>query len=191
MRLAISDANDAVSAIRKEWGWFLALGILIAALGVFAILYQGTSTIATVIALGAILMTAGIIQLALIVQAHGAGHVILYLFLGALDLVVGFVLIQHPWAGALAVTLVLSAYFIIGGIYRVFYALWLQFPQYGWVAFSGVVMAALGVMLWAQWPTSAFWFLGFAVGVNFVLIGVSWIALAIRVRSAVNAPIGS
>ncbi len=191
MKTLVSDVNDSLSAIRKEWGWFLALGIALVALGVFAILYQGQSTMASVIALGAIMMTAGIFQLALMFQAHGAGHVILYLLLGVLELVVGFALIQHPAAGALAVTLVLSAYFVIGGVYRVIFALSLQFPQYGWVAFSGVIMAALGVMLWAQWPISALWFLGFAVGVNFVLIGVSWIALAIRVRSALNVPASS
>ncbi len=190
MTLFISDINASIDAVRKEWGWFLALGIALAVLGAIAIFYQGSSTIASIIALGAVMIAAGIVQLALMFQAHGAGHVILYLLLGALDLVIGFVLIQHPAVGALAVTLVLSAYFIVGGIYRVIYALWLQLPQYGWVAFSGIVMAALGLMLWAQWPISATWFLGFAVGINFVIIGVSWIALAIRVRSAPVVTIG-
>ena len=191
MRLLISDANDAISAIRKEWGWFLALGIALAVLGVAAILYQGASTIASVITLGGIMMAAGVVQLALMIQAHGTGHVILYLLLGVLDLIVGFVLIMHPAVGALAVTLVLSAYFIAGGLYRVIYALWLQFPQYGWVVFSGIIMLALGFLLWAQWPASAFWFPGLAVGVNFIFIGVSWIALAIHVRGAMKIPVGS
>ncbi|HEV3153710.1 MAG TPA: HdeD family acid-resistance protein [Candidatus Baltobacteraceae bacterium] len=186
MSTFMADVNASMSAVRKEWGWFLALGIALVVLGVAAVAYQGHSTIAAVIALGAIMIAAGIFQLALTFQAHGAGHVVLYLLLGALDVVVGFALIQHPVAGALLVTLVLSVYFLIGGIYRVIYALWLQFPQYGWVAFSGLLMAVLGVMLWAQWPISAAWFIGFAVGINFIFVGVSWIALAISARRAVD-----
>ena len=190
MNTFVSNANDAMADLRRAWGWLLALGVLLVVLGVFAIMYQGASSIASVIAFGAVLMVAGVVQLAAMFQARGAGHVILYLLMGALDLVVGFVLIKHPASGAMAITLVLSAYFLAGGIYRVIYALWLQFPQYGWFVFSGLVMAALGVLLWMQWPGASFWFLGFAVGVNFIITGVTWIAVAVQARSVTKLVAG-
>jgi uncharacterized membrane protein HdeD (DUF308 family) len=187
MSSIVSDVNASLSAARKEWGWFLALGIALIALGVAAILYETTSTFASVIALGAIILVAGVMQLFAAFQARGAGHVLLYLLLGALDIVVGFVLIEEPSAGALAVTLVLSVYLMFSGIFRIIYSLWMQFPLYGWAAFAGLVTLALGILLFAQWPTSAFWFLGFAVGVNFILLGTAWSVLAFRLKSSVDS----
>jgi uncharacterized membrane protein HdeD (DUF308 family) len=180
----ISEVNASLSGARKEWGWFLTLGIALVALGVAAIVYESTATVASVVALGAIIFIAGIVQLFAAFQARGAGHVILYLLVGALELVVGFVLIAEPGAGALAVTLLLSVYFMFSGIFRIIYSLWMQFPLYGWAALSGLVALALGIMLYAQWPTSAYWFLGFAVGVNFILLGISWSALAFKLKPA-------
>jgi uncharacterized membrane protein HdeD (DUF308 family) len=179
-----SQVSGAVTTVRKEWGWFLALGIGLIALGVAAIAYQTESTIAAVIALGAIILIGGAIQFVAAFQARGAGHVILYLLLGALELVVGFVLIKDPTAGALAVTLVLAVYLMFAGIMRIIYSLWAQFPFYGWAVFSGLVTLALGVLLLLQWPVSAFWFLGFAVGVNFILTGLLWSVFAFRLKSA-------
>ena len=183
MSTIASEVNASISAVRKEWGWFLTLGIALIVLGVAAIFYQTTSTVYSVVALGAIIVIAGIAQLFAAFQARGAGHVILYLLIGVLDLVVGFVLVRDPTAGALAVTLVLSVYLMFGGISRVIYALWMQFPQYGWAVFSGIVTLVLGILLFLQWPVSAFWFLGFAVGVYLILFGISWSTLAFKLKS--------
>jgi uncharacterized membrane protein HdeD (DUF308 family) len=184
-----SDVNASLSAARKEWGWFLALGIVLMALGIAAIIYQSASTTASVVALGAILMVAGIFQLFAAFQARGAGHVLLYLLLGVLDLVIGFVLLEDPTAGALAVTLVLSVYLMFSGIFRIIYALWIQFPYYGWAALAGLLSFVLGIMLLSHWPVASFWFLGFAVGVNLILLGVSWSTLAFKLRSALSPAI--
>lgn len=116
-------------------------------------------------------------------MARGAGHVILALLVGVLDMVVGLMLLQHPGIGALTITLLLAALFVFGGIYRFVAALWLQFPQYGWVALGGLLSFVLGVLLWTQWPISATWFIGFAVGVNFIFAGVTWSGLAWRLKS--------
>ena len=93
-------------------------------------------------------------------------------------------------AGALIVTLWLAVYLIFTGLFRVIYALWSQMANSAWAVFAGILAIALGVLLWMQWPSSAVWFLGFAVGVNFIFAGVAWTALALRLRSALT-PIGA
>lgn len=187
MASIISEARASLSAAHKDWGWFLALGIALIVLGAAAIVYETYSTIASVIALGVFIFLGGVMQLFAAFQTRGAGHVILYLLVGVLELVVGFILWDEPAAGALAVTLVLAVYFMFSGIFRLIYSLWMQFPHYGWAAFSGLITFVLGILLWAQWPTSAFWFLGFAVGVNFILFGISWCALALNLKSIPSA----
>ena len=182
-----ADVNTALANMRKEWGWFLALGIALIILGAAAIYYEGYSTIASVIAVGVILILAGILQLVMVWQAHGAGHVILYLLIGVLDIVVGLAVIEHPAAGALLLTLVVAIYLVVGGLFRAIYALWLQFPNYGWAAFGGVLAVVLGVLLWTQWPVSATWFLGFAVGVNFIFMGAAYCVFARQLRTMLGA----
>ena len=174
---------ETVAEVRKEWGWFLALGIGLVALGVVSIVYEGIATLGSVVALGVFVILAGLMQLAAGFQARTAGHVILYLIFGVFDVLVGSLLIAHPVGGALLVTAVLAIYLMFGGVFRIIYALWSQLPNYGWAAFSGVLSVVLGAMLWEQWPSSAVWFLGFAVGLSFIFAGLSWIGLSLKLHS--------
>jgi uncharacterized membrane protein HdeD (DUF308 family) len=172
-----------VAAAHRQWGWYLALGVILILVGIYAIYSEGLATLAAVFAFGVVLLIAGVAQIVGAFMARGAGHVILLLLVGILDIIVGFALLQHPTIGALAITLLLAALFLFGGIFRFVSALWLQFPNYGWVAFSGAVSFILGILLWIQWPVSAFWFIGFAVGVNFIFAGIAWSSLGLKLRA--------
>lgn len=172
----------ATSELRKQWGWCVALGVLLVLSGIYAIASGTAATIASILVLGAVIFVAGMFQIGGAFVARGAGHVILALLSGALDVVVGLLLMQHPGAGALTVTLLLSALFVFDGLYRFFIALWLQFPHYAWVACSGIVTFMLGFMLWMQWPLSAQWFIGFAVGLNFIAAGIAWSTLGWKLK---------
>ena len=183
MKAVAADVMQSAQEVQKLWGWYLALGIVLILSGAYVIYAGGAGTIASVIALGAILCVAGIAQIVSAFMARSAGHVILLLLVGALDIIVGIMLAQHPGAGALTITLLLATLFVFGGIYRFVAALWLQFPQYGWVAASGIVSVILGILLWNQWPSSASWFIGFAVGINFIFAGVAWSALALKLKN--------
>lgn len=175
-------ASD-VTAVHRQWGWYLALGILLILVGIYAIYAEGLATLASVFAIGIVLLIAGIAQIVGAFMARGAGHVILLLLVGFLDIIVGAVLLQHPTFGALVITLLLAALFLFGGIFRFVSALWLQFPNYGWVAASGALSFILGALLWMQWPISAFWFIGFAVGLNFIFAGIAWSSLGLKLRA--------
>lgn len=173
-----------VAQARSNWGWYVALGILMILVGLYAIWAEGAATLASVFALGIVLVIAGIGQLFTAFMARGAGHVILLLLVGLLDVIVGLMLLEHPIAGALVVTLLLAALLVFGGVFRFVAALWMQFPNYGWVAVSGVVSTVLGLLLWVQWPVSAIWFIGLVVGLNLIFAGISWTWLGWRLKTA-------
>ncbi|HTJ27531.1 MAG TPA: HdeD family acid-resistance protein [Candidatus Limnocylindria bacterium] len=174
----------AEQEFRKEWGWLLAIGIIEIAVGVYCLTSQITATLASVVALGVLLFVVGVAEIVGAFRAHGAGHVILFLLGGLLSIVVGLALMSRPGAGALTVTLLLAAMLVVGGIYRFWAALAIQFPHYGWAAISGVLSCILGVLLWAQWPISALWFIGFIVGLNFIFTGAWLSSLAFRLKNA-------
>jgi uncharacterized membrane protein HdeD (DUF308 family) len=184
MRTVAGGITESVEEAHKLWGWYLALGIALILVGLYAIWAEGVATLASVIVLGVVLLVAGVAQLIGAFMARGAGHVILLLLVGVLDIIVGLMLLEHPAAGALTITLLLAALFVFGGIFRFISALWLQLPHYGWLAFSGVLSVILGILLWAEWPFSAIWFIGFVVGLNFIFAGIAWSWIGLKLKPA-------
>jgi uncharacterized membrane protein HdeD (DUF308 family) len=70
----------------------------------------------------------------------------------------------------------------VSGTFRAIGAGTLRFPNWGWTSVSGIISVALGVMLLYQLPTARLWFIGFALGVDFIFDGSSLIALGTAVR---------
>ncbi len=168
----------------RQWGWYLTLGILLIIVGAYCVYAQVAATMASVMVLGALLLVGGAgYVVAMFTARAGAGYAFLLMLAAAFNAVVGLMLIGHPAIGALALTLFIAILLIVGGIFRFFSAVWFRMPQYGWVAFGGVLSVLLGLALWAQWPISALWFIGFAVGVNFIFDGVVWCSMALKARS--------
>ena len=174
----------AEEELHRQWGWYLALGIVTVALGGYCIYAEMAATLAAVLILGGILIAGGVAYVvALFALRPNFGHGLLMLLTAALDVVVGLTLIRHPEVGALMLTLFIAAFLIVAGTFRFFSSLWLQLPGYGLAAFSGALAVLLGISLWAQWPISGFWFIGFAVGVMFIFDGLAWCSLGLKFKS--------
>jgi uncharacterized membrane protein HdeD (DUF308 family) len=176
--------SSAEEELHRQWGWYLGLGILMVVLGGYCIYAETAATVASVLILGGILIAAGAAYVAaLFALRPNFGHGLLMLLMAALYVFVGLSLIKHPELGALTLTLFIAAFLMISGTFRFFSSLWLQLPGYGWAAFSGALSVLLGILLWAQWPISGFWFIGFAVGVAFVFEGIAWSSLGLKFKS--------
>jgi uncharacterized membrane protein HdeD (DUF308 family) len=160
--------GDAAKSVR---GWVTFAGIVMLVVGVLAVVYDATATTASVIAFGWLLMAAGVIQTVHAFQVRAWSGFFLYLLDGIIRLVVGTMLVLYPTAGAEAITLLLSVYFIVAGSFRMFGSAMLMFPSWGWSVASGLISIALGIMLGMQWPSSSTWFIGFAVGIDLILYG--------------------
>jgi uncharacterized membrane protein HdeD (DUF308 family) len=151
-------------------------------LGVVAMIYDGTATLASVVFFGWLLLHAGVMQMVQAFQVRAWSGFFLYLLDGIIRTTVGALLVLYPGAGAAALTLLLSFYFIVGGLFKTFGSIALQFPSWGWSVASGVVSMALGVMLAMQWPSSSTWFIGFAVGLDLILYGWALLMVAAAIK---------
>jgi len=56
-------------------------------------------------------------------------------------------------------------------------------PHKGWLVFNGALSVLLAVLLWQQWPLSGLWAIGLFVGIDVLLTGWSWIALALMAKT--------
>jgi uncharacterized membrane protein HdeD (DUF308 family) len=167
--------------IQERRGWFLVLGITLMALGVLALGDTIAVTLFSVVFLGWLLIVSAIFQMVHWLRSHEERH-FLDLLGFVLDLVVGLILLSSPAAGALAITLVLAAFFMIGGLMRIFGAFSSVAPHRSWALLDGAISLLLGILLWIHWPSSALWFVGFAVGIGLIFRGWAWTMLAIWLR---------
>jgi uncharacterized membrane protein HdeD (DUF308 family) len=168
-------------------GWLTFTGIALLAAGTAAVVYDTTATIASVILFGFLLTFAGVIQAVHAFQVRTWSGFFLYLLDGILRTAVGTLLVLYPGAGAQGLTLVLSVYFIVSGLFRAIGSTALQFPSWGWSVAGGVVSVALGIMLAVQWPASGTWFIGLAVGIDLILYGWALLMFAAAVKKVSTA----
>ncbi len=173
--------------LKRHWWGLLLLGALLIICGIVALSYPFITTLSVAIVLGAALLVAGI---ATIVSSFWTGSwsaFLVQVLVGILYTVVGMMTMDSPVAASGALTLLVAAMFIVGGIFRMAAAIMIRFPQWGWVLLNGAVALVLGILLYKQFPESALWLLGTIFGIDMILFGWCWIMLALEVRGAADA----
>jgi uncharacterized membrane protein HdeD (DUF308 family) len=168
--------------VQRNWGWFLALGIVQIVLGTIALGESVLMTLFSVVMLGWLLIIGGISAIFHAFVEREWGGFVIDLLTGLFYAIVGFMMVSNPEQTALTLTLVISLFLIIGGVFRLVEALVGALPHRGWVFLNGVVTLALGIMIWRQWPLSGLWVIGLFVGIEMLLYGWSLVMLAIAAK---------
>jgi uncharacterized membrane protein HdeD (DUF308 family) len=168
--------------ICHNWGWFLVLGIVLLVLGGVALGSVWVSTIASVVLFGWLLIAAGVFEMSAAFGSQQWSGVFLHLLAGVLNVVVGIMLVGNPLASAGALTLLVAALFLTGGLFRFMAALMVRHAAWGWAALDGLVGILCGVLIWSQWPASAFWVIGMFVGIALMVRGWAWVMFALSAR---------
>jgi len=186
-QISQADFAATVAAARRQiadnWGWFLALGLLLIVAGVAAIAFPLLSTVATKIALGWIFLIAGALIVVHAFSIRQWQGFLLGLLIGALYLVAGGWLAFTPFAGVVALTILLAVLFLAEGVLEVIMAVRVRpHAGWGWLLLSGLVAIAVGVLIAAELPSSAAWAIGLLTGINLLSSGVSFVALALAGR---------
>jgi uncharacterized membrane protein HdeD (DUF308 family) len=172
-----------MEALSRNWGWLLALGILMIILGAIAIAAPAVATIAVQFMLGWLLVISGIAEGIHAFMAQGWRGFLLELLSAVLYLAVGILLLVNPLEGALALTIVLAVFLIVEGIFKIITALRVRdHDGWGWLLASGIVSVILGVLIWAEWPASGLWVIGLLVGIQLLFTGWALVMLALAAR---------
>jgi uncharacterized membrane protein HdeD (DUF308 family) len=178
--------ESELNLLRKTWGWMLALGIVLSVLGVLAVgtALSGIATLTTILFFGILLLVGAGVQIATAILARTWRGVFLHLLVGILYLVLGALMIEHPVEAAKGLTLMIAAAFLVGGLCRIVFSLCSdRFPGWTWVLGNGIITAAMGILIWRQWPSSAVWVIGLFVGIDLFCAGAAWVTLALALRS--------
>jgi len=172
-------------ALRANWKLFLFQGTVMIILGIIAVAVPAIATVAIDIYVGWLFLLSGIVGLFAIFSTGNVSTFLWTLVTAILSLVVGALLIWKPAEGALSLTFVLTALFIMEGIFQTVSSFTYRnlIPSsWGWMLASGISDLLLAaIIIWA-WPNSAQWTLGLLVGINLITSGVAVVTIAMAGR---------
>jgi uncharacterized membrane protein HdeD (DUF308 family) len=176
--------------VASHWRWFIVVGILMVIAGFLAIYAAPIATLTVVAVLGIILMTIGLVQALFSIRITPWTGFFAMLLSGLLSMVVGYLFVTRPAITAVTMTLILAAYFMVSGLFRILTSVVQRFSHWGWVLANGIVTLLLGVLVWAEWPVSGIWIIGLFLGIDLIFAGTSSIATGIGLHQLIALPRG-
>ena len=179
--------SEMSAAVKAHWKAFLFEGILLAVLGLAAMIVPPLASLAVAIFLGWMFLISGIAGLIVTYWARQLPGFWWSLFSAALAVLAGLVLLARPMQGVLTLTIVVGAYFLIEGVTTIMYALEHRrelSERWSWLLVSGLMDILISFLIISGLPGSAEWAIGLLVGINLVLGGASLVGMALAARKA-------
>src|ERR1700710_1230712 len=179
--------SEMSAAVKAHWKAFLFEGILLAVLGLAAIIVPPLASLAVTIFLGWMFLISGIGGLVVTFWARNMPGFWWSLISAALAVLAGIVLLARPVQGILTLTIVVGAYFLAEGVATIMYALEHRkelSERWSWMVFAGVLDILISAMIITGLPGTAEWAIGLLVGINLLFGGASLIGMALAARKA-------
>jgi uncharacterized membrane protein HdeD (DUF308 family) len=173
------------AAVREHWKAFLIEGIVLAILGLAAIIVPPLASLAVAIYLGWMFLIMGILGLVMTFWARGMPGFWWSLISAVLAIAAGAILLARPIQGVLTLTIVVGVYFLAEGVATIMYALEHRRELSGrWslLVVSGIVDIIISGLIITGLPSSAEWAIGLLVGINLLFGGASMIGMALAAR---------
>jgi uncharacterized membrane protein HdeD (DUF308 family) len=184
----LSRLQSAMSqTVKAHWKAFLFEGILLAVLGVAALILPPLASLAIAIFLGWMFLISGIGGLIVTYWARSTPGFWWSLISAALAVLAGMLLLARPMQAVLTLTIVLGAYFLAEGVATIMYALEHRRElsgRWSWLLISGLVDIAISFMVITGLPSSAEWAIGVLVGINLLFGGATLIGMALAARNS-------
>jgi uncharacterized membrane protein HdeD (DUF308 family) len=174
--------------LRRFWNWLLILGIILVVLGVIALGCVPLVTEAFVIYYGLVLIFSGVVGGVQAFRFRRGAAFFLGLLSAVLDVVVGLLMLNYTWEAAAILTLLLGAFFLVTGLFRILTSVSWRFPNWGWSLLAGVVSVMLGLAIWRRWPLDTYWVVGLFVGLEMLFRGWALVMLSLAARQLSAKP---
>src|SRR3978361_715558 len=174
------------AAVREHWKAFLFEGILLAVLGLAAMVAPLIASLAFTIFLGWLFLISGVAGLAMTFWARRMPGFWWSLVSAALALGAGLILLAQPAQGALTLTIVVGAYFLAEGVATIMYALEHRrelSERWSWLLVAGIMDLLIAAVIIVGLPGSALWAVGLLVGITLLFGGASLIGMALAARN--------
>ena len=179
--------SEMSASVKAHWKAFLFEGILLAILGIAAMIVPPLASLAITIFLGWMFLISGIGGLFVTCWARNMPGFWWSLISAALAVLAGGVLLARPVQGVLTLTIVVGAYFLAEGVTSIMYALEHRKElsgRWSWLLVAGLMDILIAFVIIAGLPGSAEWALGLLVGINMLFGGATLIGMALAARNS-------
>jgi uncharacterized membrane protein HdeD (DUF308 family) len=182
--------DELVGAVRRSlkehWQLFVIQGVLLVILGALAVAAPVIASVAFAAFIGWLLFFAGVFRAVSLFRAPHAPGYWSSLLLSILTAILGLIIAVFPLQGAITLTMVLTAYFIVHGISSFALAFSIKGDTGRWVLLflGGIIDLALAALVIAGWPSTSIFILGLYVGINLLFTGFALIFAALGAREA-------
>ena len=150
---------------------FVVGGVLIALLGLLALLAPFLTGIALSVLLGGALVVGALVHLAAAFSAGSATGVVWQVLLGVVYGVAGISLLTNPIFGLATLTLLVIGFLVAEGVVQLVWAVAGSAGSRLGVGLSGIVSLLLAGLLWSGFPSTALWAIGVLFGVDLLVTG--------------------
>jgi uncharacterized membrane protein HdeD (DUF308 family) len=164
-------------------------GVISILLGLGAIALPGLFTLGIEIFIGTLLLIAGLSQIFSAIGSTGSKNWWLALLSGILTALVGGLFLLNPLKGVVALTVILGIFFLVSGIFRLFYSAQLKAtPGAGWGTINAVISIILGVLVLTGIPEASTFILGLFLGIDLLFFGFFLLVFGSACRNAADSP---
>lgn len=132
---------------------------------------------------GFVVLAVGLLECFDAFIAKELGDFFLNLQTGVLDAVVGGLILFSISGDPARLSLLISAFLIIKGIFRLTLSYATQIPNIFSASVGAVVSIILGLLIWLEWPSSAGWFLAFCLSTEIGLRGWAIMMFAFWIKA--------
>ena len=177
--------QPARSHFQDHWGLYLVEGIVLIVVGVLALVLPPLATLAVTLLLGWLFVFSGAFGIVISLWLRHAPGFWWSLLSGVLAIAVGLLLLASPVQGAVTLTVVLVAFFLIDGVASIMFALHHRHDpggRWGFILVSGIVTLVLAAVILAGLPGSAAWVLGLLFGIDMLFSGIALATVALMSR---------
>src|SRR6476646_2389610 len=150
--------SEMSAAVKAHWKAFLFEGIVLAVLGLAAMIVPPLASLAVTIFLGWMFLISGVAGLIVTFWARQMPGFWWSLVSAALAVLAGLILLARPMQGVLTLTIVVGAYFLAEGVATSMYALEHRrelSERWSWMLVSGILDILIAAIIIAGLPGSA------------------------------------
>jgi uncharacterized membrane protein HdeD (DUF308 family) len=178
-----SSVASELAPLRAKSGWIVALGVVYVIAGLIALGSVMFATVVTVFVVGIMMLIAGVAEVFNAFQIKSWGKFLVWLLLGLLYIVAGFVTFENPLLAAAVLTLFLGFSLIFSGVMRIFLGFSMKVgTPWMWVVLSGIITLLLGLVIVVHWPVSGLYILGLFLGIDLIIVGIGWIGVGFGLK---------